>query len=254
MRVLRTAQFPEDAGPMAHPVRPDSYVEINNFYTVTVYEKGAEVVRMMQTLVGRDGFAKGMKLYFERHDGQAVTCDDFAQAQADANPGSDLAALLPQFKRWYSQAGTPHAAASGALRRGGRQLHAARCAKLRADAGPGRQAAVRDSGRLGLVGPDGDDLPLQLAGEAAPVARRAHLRAQPGRARRCTFVDVDAEPVPSILRGFSAPVVLDFDYSDAQLLHLLAHDTDPFNRWEAGQRLAMRCALAALAATHDDAP
>ncbi len=116
VRVLRTAQFPEDAGPMAHPVRPDSYVEINNFYTVTIYEKGAEVVRMMQTLAtegasdpqGRAGFAKGMTLYFERHDGQAVTCDDFAQAIADANPASDLARLLPQFKRWYSQAGTPH--------------------------------------------------------------------------------------------------------------------------------------------------
>ena len=107
VRVLRTAQFPEDAGPMAHPVRPDQYLEINNFYTVTVYEKGAEVVRMMQTLVGRDGFARGMKLYFERHDGSAVTCDDFAQAIADANPDSKLAQLLPQFKRWYSQAGTP---------------------------------------------------------------------------------------------------------------------------------------------------
>jgi aminopeptidase N len=112
VRVLRTVQFPEDAGPMAHPVRPDSYVEINNFYTVTVYEKGAEVVRMMQTLVGRDGFARGMDLYFQRHDGQAVTCDDFAQAIADANPGSDAGQLLPQFKRWYSQAGTPQVTAA----------------------------------------------------------------------------------------------------------------------------------------------
>ena len=110
---LRQVQFPEDAGPMAHPVRPDSYVEINNFYTATVYEKGAEVVRMMQTLVGRDGFARGMTLYFERHDGQAVTCDDFAQAIADANPASDLARLLPQFKRWYAQAGTPQVTARG---------------------------------------------------------------------------------------------------------------------------------------------
>ncbi|OJV40559.1 aminopeptidase N, partial [Hydrogenophaga sp. 70-12] len=113
VRVLRTAQFPEDAGPMAHPVRPDSYVEINNFYTVTVYEKGAEVVRMMQTLVGREGFARGMKLYFERHDGQAVTCDHFAQAIADANPDSALARLLEPFKRWYSQAGTPRVRAEG---------------------------------------------------------------------------------------------------------------------------------------------
>src|SRR4029078_5440021 len=107
VRLLRTAQFPEDAGPMAHPVRPAQYLEINNFYTVTVYEKGAEVVRMMQTLVGREGFAKGLAEYFHRHDGHAVTCDDFAQAIADANPDSKLAQLLPQFKRWYSQAGTP---------------------------------------------------------------------------------------------------------------------------------------------------
>ena len=113
VRVLRTVQFPEDAGPMAHPVRPDSFIEISNFYTVTIYEKGAEVVRMMQSLVGRDGFAKGMTLYFERFDGQAVTCDDFAQAIADANPDSDLARLLPQFKRWYSQAGTPRLSATG---------------------------------------------------------------------------------------------------------------------------------------------
>jgi len=113
VRLLRTIQFAEDAGPMAHPVRPDSYIEINNFYTVTVYEKGAEVVRMMQTLVGRDGFTKGMKLYFERHDGQAVTCDDFANAVADANPDSQLKTHLEQFKRWYSQAGTPHITARG---------------------------------------------------------------------------------------------------------------------------------------------
>jgi aminopeptidase N len=107
VRLLRTVQFAEDAGPMAHPVRPDTYMEINNFYTVTIYEKGAEVVRMMQTLVGRDGFAKGLTLYFQRHDGQAVTCDDFAQAIADANPESALALQLQNFKRWFSQAGTP---------------------------------------------------------------------------------------------------------------------------------------------------
>ena len=113
VRLLRTVQFAEDAGPMAHPVRPDSYVEINNFYTVTIYEKGAEVVRMMQTLTSREGFAKGMALYFERHDGEAVTCDDFAQCIADASPGSALAQYLDPFKLWYSQAGTPRVKASG---------------------------------------------------------------------------------------------------------------------------------------------
>jgi aminopeptidase N len=150
VRVLRTAQFPEDAGPMAHPVRPDQYLEINNFYTVTIYEKGAEVVRMMQTLVGREGFARGMKLYFERFDGQAVTCDDFAQAIADANPDSPLAAQLPQFKRWYSQAGTPAPAASGHHDRRA-HLHAHVRTDLRADTGPDRQAAVRDPRGHGLA-------------------------------------------------------------------------------------------------------
>lgn len=237
VRVLRTAQFPEDAGPMAHPVRPDSYVEINNFYTVTVYEKGAEVVRMMQTLVGRDGFAAGMKLYFERHDGQAVTCDDFAQAIADANPGSELARLLPQFKRWYSQAGTPRVHATGAY-----------------DAAAGRytltltQSCAPTPGQvlkepfvipvaLGLLGEGGQELSTQQP--ALFVMTEAQ--------HQIVFEGLTAEPVPSLLRGFSAPVILDIEYSDAQLLALLAHDSDPFNRWEAGQRLALRRALKAIA-------
>lgn len=237
VRVLRTAQFPEDAGPMAHPVRPDSYVEINNFYTVTVYEKGAEVVRMMQTLVGRDGFAAGMKLYFERHDGQAVTCDDFAQAIADANPGSELARLLPQFKRWYSQAGTPRVHATGAY-----------------DAAAGRytltltQSCAPTPGQvlkepfvipvaLGLLGESGQELSTQQP--ALFVMTEAQ--------HQIVFEGLTAEPVPSLLRGFSAPVILDIEYSDAQLLALLAHDSDPFNRWEAGQRLALRRALKAIA-------
>jgi len=245
VRVLRTAQFPEDAGPMAHPVRPDSYVEINNFYTVTVYEKGAEVVRMMQTLVGRAGFAKGMKLYFERHDGQAVTCDDFAQAQADANPTSDLARLLPQFKRWYGQAGTPHVQAGGHYDAAAATYTLTLTQSCKPTPGqPDKQAFVIPLS-IGLVGPHGEDLPLQLADEAVPtMVPRTFVLGE--TALTLCFVNVAAEPVPSILRGFSAPVVLEFDYSDAQLLHLLAHDSDPFNRWEAGQRLAMRCALAAL--------
>ena len=147
VRVLRTAQFPEDAGPMAHPVRPDSYIEINNFYTVTIYEKGAEVVRMMQTLVGRAGFAKGMTLYFARHDGSAVTCDDFAQAIADANPDSALANLLPQFKRWYSQAGTPRLATTAHYDAAAPNLHAELCPELPGHTGPGGQGAVCDPGQ-----------------------------------------------------------------------------------------------------------
>jgi len=246
VRVLRTVQFPEDAGPMAHPVRPDSYVEINNFYTVTIYEKGAEVVRMMQTLVGRDGFARGMKLYFERHDGQAVTCDDFAQAQADANPGSDLVQLLPQFKRWYSQAGTPQLKASGQYDAAARTYTLTLDQSCAPTPGQAHKEPFVIPLSLGLVAPDGRDMPLQLADESQPGAgARTFVISQ--ASETLTFAGVDAEPVPSLLRGFSAPVVLHHDYTDAQLLHLLAHDCDPFNRWEAGQRLAMRAALKALA-------
>ncbi len=246
VRVLRTAQFPEDAGPMAHPVRPDSYIEINNFYTVTIYEKGAELVRMMQTLTGRAGFALGMKLYFERFDGQAVTCDDFAQAIADANPASPLAALLPQFKRWYSQAGTPRLAARGEYNAQAQTytLHLGQsCA-----ATPGqleKQPFVIPI-QLGLVGAaSGAALPLHLAGNAS-ATEGSHLFVMTAQSESITFENVTEEPVPSILRGFSAPVVLDFDYSDAQLLTLLANDPDPFNRWEAGQRLALRSATSAI--------
>ena len=253
VRVLRTAQFPEDAGPMAHPVRPDSYVEINNFYTVTIYEKGAEVVRMMQTLaaagasdpLGRDGFAKGMTLYFARHDGQAVTCDEFAQAIADANPQSSLARLLPQFKRWYSQAGTPRVRADGRYDAQAQTYTLTltqSCAPTQGQAA--KEPFVIPIG-MGLLGIDGADLPLQLATETAPAGKsRVFVLTQ--ASETVTFVNVGSEPVPSILRGFSAPVVLDFEYSDAQLLHLLAHDSDPFNRWEAGQRLILRDAIKSI--------
>ncbi len=251
VRVLRTVQFPEDAGPMAHPVRPDSYVEINNFYTVTVYEKGAEVVRMMQTLVGRAGFAKGMQLYFERHDGQAVTCDDFAQAQADANPGSDLAALLAQFKHWYSQAGTPLVHAVGHFDAAAGSYTLTLTQSCKPTTGQSAKEPFVIPINLGLVGPQGEDLPLQLSDEATPtLVPRTFVMSQ--QQETLIFVNLPVVPVPSILRGFSAPVVLEFNYSDAQLLHLLAHDSDPFNRWEAGQRLAMRCALAALAQPLDE--
>ena len=242
VRVLRTAQFPEDAGPMAHPVRPDSYIEINNFYTVTIYEKGAEVVRMMQTLVGREGFAKGMTLYFQRHDGQAVTCDEFAQAIADANPGSDLARLLPQFKRWYSQAGTPRLHAAGRHDAAARSYSLTLTQSCAPTPGQPHKEPFVIPLSLGLLGADGQALPLQLEGEAAAGATsRTFVLTQ--ASETLTFSNIDAEPVPSILRAFSAPVLLEHDYTDAQLLTLLAHDSDPFNRWEAGQRLALKRAL-----------
>ncbi len=243
VRVLRTAQFPEDAGPMAHPVRPDSYLEISNFYTVTIYEKGAEVVRMIQTLAsrgvddphGRMGFAKGMTEYFRRHDGQAVTCDEFAQAVADANPASELARLLPQFKRWYSQAGTPRLHATGhydATQRTYKLSFTQSCPPT-----PGQ--AIKEPFVIPIVLGLLDGNGRELAPSRTLVMTSA--------SHSVTFENLEAAPVPSILRTFSAPVILDFDYSDAQLLTLLAHDTDPFNRWEAGQRLALRSAITSIA-------
>ncbi len=244
VRVLRTAQFPEDAGPMAHPVRPDSYVEINNFYTVTVYEKGAELVRMMQTLVGRDGFAKGMTLYFSRHDGQAVTCDDFAQSIADANPDSPLARLLPQFKRWYAQAGTPRVKAVGRYDAQERSYTLEFSQSCQAPTGQAGNEPFVIPVRLGLLGATGASLPVQLQDSDSASDEQLFVLTQ--TSETLTFINLDVEPVPSILRGFTAPVVLDFDYSDAQLQTLLANDPDPFNRWEAGQRLALRAAIAAI--------
>ncbi|MEX3606239.1 MAG: aminopeptidase N [Burkholderia sp.] len=240
VRVLRQLQFAEDAGPMAHPVRPESYVEINNFYTITVYEKGSEVVRMYQTLLGRDGFRHGMDLYFERHDGQAVTCDDFRHAMADAN-GRDLA----QFERWYSQAGTPRVTVKATYDAAAKRY----TVTLRQGYGEASPAAREtQTGPLlipfaiGLIGPDGQDLPLRLDGEAATGATARVLELTETEASY-TFVDVPAAPLPSLLRNFSAPVIVEYDYREDELAFLLAHDSDPFNRWEAGQRLATRSLL-----------
>ncbi|MEO6032417.1 MAG: aminopeptidase N, partial [Burkholderiaceae bacterium] len=246
VRRLREAQFPEDAGPMAHPVRPDSYVEINNFYTATVYEKGAEVVRMMHTLVGRDGFKAGLRLYFERFDGQAVTCDDFAQAIADANPQSSLARALDKFKRWYAQAGTPLLTARG------RYDAPTRTYTLGIEqAGTTADSAAREPFvvplLVGLIGRDGRALTLQLEDEPATATPSTERLLVVEEARSFfTFVNVDVEPVPSLLRGFTAPVILTDGLTDADLLILLQHDSDPFNRWEAGQRLALGRLLAAV--------
>jgi len=255
VRTLRDVQFSEDAGPMAHPVRPDSYVEINNFYTATVYEKGAELVRMMHTLVGREGFARGISLYFERFDGQAVTCDDFAQAIADANPDSALARSLTQFKRWYAQAGTPRVTARG------RYDAPTRTYTLGLEQAPSALAATPQEPfviplSIGLIGRDGQPLPLRLEDEAPGSATERLLVLEDTRSF-FTFVDVEVEPVPSLLRGLSAPVILVDGLTDADLLVLLQHDTDPFNRWEAGQRLALSRLVAAAsgsAAAALDAP
>jgi aminopeptidase N len=227
---LRRDQFAEDAGPLAHPVRPDEYQEINNFYTATVYEKGAELIRMQHTLLGPEAFGRGMDLYFARHDGQAVTCDDFVRSMADAS-GADLG----QFARWYSQAGTPR------LRVSGRYDATAREYELDVEQAtsptPGQPAKQPFHVPLavGLVGPDGRDVPLRLAGEPGPGAATRVLDVREER-QRFRFVDVPAPVVPSLLRGFSAPVRLEFDYTDRELAFLAAYDSDPVTRWDAAQR------------------
>ena len=231
VRTLRQAQFPEDAGPMAHPVRPDSFVEINNFYTVTVYEKGAEVVRMYQTLLGRDGFRKGMDLYFERHDEQAVTCDDFRRAMADAN-GRDLRL----FERWYSQAGTPVVRAETRYDETAKTYTLTLFQSCPASPGQSDKFPFHIPVAVGLLGADGKDMPLTVDGQARGTTTVLELTESE---QSFVFENVGEQPTPSILRDFSAPIILDYHYGDADLLHLFSHDSDPVNRWEAGQRLAM---------------
>ncbi len=244
VRTLRAVQFPEDAGPMAHPVRPDSYVAIDNFYTPTVYEKGAEVVRMMQTLVGRAGFAKGMQLYFSRHDGQAVTCDDFLAAMADANPGSALDTHRQQFGLWYAQAGTPRLRAQGRFDAASRTYTLTLTQACQPTPGQGEKQAQVVPVRMGLVGRDGAALAFRAEDRTGRGPEALLVLTQPEQ----SFVlhEVDADPIPSLLRGFSAPVILDDGLGDADRLILLAHDTDPFNRWEAAQRLALSRLLPAV--------
>jgi len=231
VRTLRQAQFPEDAGPMAHPVRPDSFVEINNFYTVTVYEKGAEVVRMYQTLLGREGFRKGMDLYFERHDGQAVTCDDFRLAMADAN-GRDLAL----FERWYSQAGTPVVQAETRYDEQAQTYALRLIQSCPPTPGQPEKLPFHIPVAVGLLGRDGRDLPLTVEGKDRGTTAVLELT---DADQTFIFTGVTEQPTPSILRDFSAPVILKYGYNDAELVHLFSHDSDPVNRWEAGQRLAM---------------
>ncbi len=231
---LRTHQFAEDAGPMAHPVRPAQYMEISNFYTLTIYEKGAEVVRMLHTLLGAETFRKGSDLYFERHDGQAVTCDDFIAAMESVS-GMDLT----QFKRWYSQAGTPELEVTDSYD-AATQIYQLSVKQSCPDT-PGqtnKQPFVIPLS-MALLNQQGQALPLQLQGEATAVADERVLSVTEAE-QTFSFINVAEQPLPSLLRGFSAPVVLRYDYSRDDLLFLLQHDTDGFNRWEAGQQLALQ--------------
>jgi len=251
---LRTAQFPEDAGPMAHSIRPDAYMEINNFYTATVYEKGAEVVRMISTLIGAQGFRKGTDLYFERHDGQAVTTDDFVTAMEDAN-GVDL----NQFRRWYSQAGTPELSVVGTY-------HADRqCYQLTVrqtcppTPGQTEKAPFHLPLAVGLLGSEGQDLVFGLAGsEPAFIEQQSDLFTMVLSVTEAEqvfeLVNVSEPPVPSLLRGFSAPVKLEFAYSRDELMFLMSHDNDGFNRWEASQRLAVDVIIEGVEQIQDGKP
>ena len=232
--LLRTHQFAEDAGPMAHPVRPEQYIEINNFYTMTVYNKGAEVIRMLHTLLGAEGFRRGMDLYFERHDGQAVTVEDFVAALGDANDHD-----LTDFMAWYRQAGTPILSV-------GEHWDEARSSytlvlEQRCPPTPGQpdKVPVRIPVALGLLGEGGTELPLQLADEAAPHPATTRVLEFDGPRREFTFVGLAERPTPSLLRGFSAPVRLDFPGRSAHLARQMAHDPDPYNRWDAAQQRAV---------------
>ena len=224
VRLLRQLQFPEDAGPMAHPIRPDEYQEINNFYTVTVYEKGSEVVRMYQTLLGRDGFRKGMDLYFQRHDGQAVTCDDFLAAMADANNKD-----LTQFKNWYSQAGTPRVKVEEQYDAAKKQYRLTLIQSCAPTPGQAEKKSFHIPLRVRLITASNDQAE-QLLELTEPT-------------QTWTFDQIEERPVLSINRNFSAPVNIDFEQSEEDLLTLLSSDDDPFNRWEAGQKLAMQMIL-----------
>jgi len=244
VRRLREYQFPEDAGPMAHPVRPDSYAEINNFYTATVYEKGAEVVRMYAAILGKAGFRKGMDLYFKRHDGQAVTCDDFRAAMADANGVN-----LDQFARWYSQAGTPVVECRGEYDARRKTFTLRVKQSCPPTAGQGAKQPFVIPLAVGLVDLDGHDMALNLDAESAfrhePGATTAVLALRQAE-QEFVFGNVSEHPVPSLLRGFSAPVHVRYEYTDSELTHLLAYDSDLFNRWEAGQALITRVLLAGV--------
>ena len=236
VNIIRSAQFAEDASPMAHPIRPASYIEMNNFYTVTVYNKGAEVIGMQHTLVGEDGFRKGMDLYFERHDGQAVTCDDFVAAIADAN---DID--LTQFKRWYHQAGTPIVTVKDQYDSAKQTYTLTITQHTEPTADGSAKEPFYFPFALGLLDAQGNTVLEDIA-----IIDQAE--------QTLTFKGMTSHPTPSLLRNFSAPVKLQYDYTEAQLLFLMAHDNNAFNRWDAGQKLAERIIQHAMHSDHPTLP
>ena len=230
---LRTQQFPEDKGPLAHPVRPESYIEINNFYTSTIYNKGAEVIRMMQTILGEKLFRAGMDLYFNRHDGQAVTIEDFVKAMEDASKMD-----LTQFRLWYSQAGTPQLAVTDSYDAKNKKYSLTIKQSCEATPGQPHKSPFHIPIKMGLLDASGKE--FKLPNNLLHVTKDTQT---------FEFDKIDSQPIPSILRGFSAPVILKYDYSDAALEVLFKHDSDKFNRWEAGQKYAINLLLNLITAS-----
>ena len=236
VNVIRSFQFREDGGPMAHPVRPDSFVEINNFYTLTVYNKGAEVIRMIHTLLGAEGFRKGMDLYFSRHDGQAVTCDDFVQAMQD---GTDFD--LGQFKRWYSQAGTPVLKVTTEYDESEQCYTLGITQSCPSTPGQEEKKPFFMPVKIGLLDEQGETF----------LEKTLLLRDQE---QEFSFDGIAQPPVCSFLRNFSAPVKVEMERGAQELAFLMAHDSDPFNRWDAGQQLAMQVVLSGIDAYRRQEP
>ncbi len=232
--VLRNFQFAEDSGPLAHPIRPDHYVEIRNFYTVTVYNKGAEVVRMIRNLLGAEGFRKGTDLYFARHDGQAVTCDDFVKAMQDATHID-----LTQFKRWYSQAGTPELTVAGEYDANAKTYSLNIEQQTPSTPGQDTKQPFQIPVAIGLLDQSGNDMPLRISGDESTNEDTTCMLNICEQRQSFVFENVSEPPVASVLRGFSAPVKVKLQRSEDELAFLLAHDSDAFNRWDAGQELAL---------------
>ena len=251
VNLLRTVQFAEDAGPMAHPIRPESYIEINNFYTVTIYEKGAEVVRMLHTLMGADGFRSGSDLYFERHDGEAATCDDFVAAMEDANNAD-----LSHFKEWYRQAGTPVVGVSGYYDEAASTYTLTLTQRAPDTPGQKNKAPLNIPVGIGLLDANGNDLPLHIEGgvQLTDKACSSLVLSLTEKEQSFCFKGITSCPTPSVLRGFSAPVKLEHQQSNEELAFLMSNDSDGFNRWSAGQQLAVNTMLVMIESSRDEVP
>jgi len=234
VRRLRNFQFPEDAGPLAHPVQPKEYVEINNFYTTTVYEKGAEIIHMLQILLGKEGFKKGMQIYFDRHDGQAVTIEDLLNAMSDANDYD-----LGQFRRWYDQAGTPTLAITQSWHAQTSEFILSIIQNCSPTPGQTEKQPLHLPLAIALLNSDGNEQAATLAGELVPDSPGSRVLEIKDKKAEFRFQGWGCKPVVSLLRGFSAPVQITSNYDKKELAFLVAHDRDPFSRWEAIQKLAL---------------